>query len=741
MSKKVKRIMSAALAAAVASTAIGYAMINSNEKTVSADNAETKKTIEETIHESVKFTSTGEDKEETVYVLSDANGNVTKTIVSDWLKNKDGSDKIEDKSDLKNIENVKSEASFTEGADNAIVWEAGGEDIYYQGETDKKLPVDVKVTYLLDGKEMSADEIAGRSGKVTIRFDYTNNEEREVIAGGIKTKMYVPFTMISGMILDGDKFSNVEVNSGKVISDGDKFIVVGLAFPGMEENLNLNSILNRDGDEKLSFPDTVEVTADVEEFSLALTLTLGSADLISQVNADNMDSLDDLKETVNSLVSATEKLQSGTGQVKNGLSELRNSFGAYAEGVEKLTSGLGDINNGVGQLNEKISAFPEGLLSVLNGIDTINEKLGGSNGAIEGADKLAEGAAQVDAGVAVLKDKAEDLASGIGQLTAGTKSIDDSLNTVLAAFEDKSAMEPGLKNGSKAVADGVEELSAQLTTMVASINHSIEENNAKIQGIEAILAAGMNPQTGAVLTDGETAYYQASLQQLQGANAALQTVLSGMNPEAMSDSLAALSNGAGGVADGVEALENGLTQLKKDGTSVVAAGMNQLNSQIPALTDGVNELRAGTTQLADGINTLSRGMRTLYGAVSTELRYGVNALYQGGLLLKTSINQLYDGTKTAVSGGNDLNAATKQVSEGISTLNDGAIQLDSGMSQFKEEAIDKVSGFVNGEFTEITERIKETIALANDYTIFSMAEEGKSTSVKFIYETEGISGK
>lgn len=621
MSKKLKKIVSAVLAVTIISATVAYSMVNSNEKTALADTTETKKTIENTINENVKFTSTGNDKEETVYVLSDANGNVTKTIVSDWLKNKDGSDKIEDKSDLKNIENVKSDASFTVGANNTIVWDAKGEDIYYQGETDKKLPVDVKITYLLDGKEMSPDEIAGKSGKVTIRFDYINNEVKEVVVGGVSQKMYVPFTMISGMILDGDKFSNVEINSGKVISDGDKFIVVGLAFPGMEENLNLGSMLNKEADAELSFPNKLEITADVEDFSLALTLTMGSADLISQINVGNMESLDDLKEVVNSLISATYELKSGTEQLNTGLFELKTSFEAYADGVITLTSGVAKIYDGVGQLNDKVAAIPNGLLSVLNGIDSINENLSGENGAVAGAEKLA---------------------------------------------------------------DGVEELGTQLTAMVLSINNSIAENNTKMQGIQSILTMGLNPQTGTALTASEIAYYQAALQQLQGANTALNSVLEGINPEEMSKNLVALS---------------------------------------------------------DGANTLSQGIQTLYGAINTQLRPGVNELYQGGLLLQSSVNQLYSGTETAVVGGNKLNSATTQVTEGIGLLYEGSVQLDNGMAQFKDEAIDKISDFIEGDFTEIAERIKATISLANDYTIYSMAGDGKSTSVKFIYETEGISSK
>lgn len=741
MNKKVKRIVSVALAVSVVSSAIAYGILNSDENTALADTTEEKNTIENAISENVKFTKTGEDKEETVYVLSDANGNVTKTIVSDWLKNKEGSDKIEDKSDLKNIENVKSDASFTQGDNNTIVWDAKGEDIYYQGETDKSLPVDVKITYILDGKEMSASEIAGKSGKVTIRFDYINNEIKEAVVGGVKQNMYVPFTMISGMILDSNKFSNVEINSGKVISDGNRFIVVGLAFPGLEENLNLNNILNKTSDKDLSFPNTVEVTADVKDFSLALTLTMGSADLISKIDADNLDSLDDLKEVVNSLVSATEQLRAGTEQLNSGLLELKTNFDTYAAGVRTLTSGIAEIYNGVGQLNDKISAFPDGLLSVLNGIDSINENLSGENGAVAGAEKLAEGAIQVDKGIAVLQNKAGDLASGIEKLAAGSKSVNDGLNTALAAFNDKSATQMGLISGSNAVADGVEELGLQLTAMVASIKSSIAENNTKIQTIQAVLTGGVNPQTGAALSSDEITYYQMSLQQLQGANTALQSVLDGMNPNEMSNSLTALSNGARSVANGVSSLKLGLNELENNGTSVVAAGLNQLNAQIPALTGGINELRTGTTQLADGAGALSDGMQTLYGAINTALRPGVNELYQGGLLLKSSINQLYKGTETAVLGGNSLNEATTQVTDGIAALYEGSDKLYDGMTQFKQEAIDKISDLADGEFNEITERIKNTVSLANDYTIYSMAQDGKSTSVKFIYETEGISSK
>lgn len=738
MSKRLKRILSAMTAMIVVSGVVGYSVLNDNEKVASADNTEVKEEINKAINDNIKFTSTGEDKEETVYILSDANGNVKKTIVSDWLKNKDGSETITDKSDLQNIENVKSDADYTEGKNGEIVWNADGGDIYYQGETSKALPVDVKITYLIDGKEIPADEMAGKSGKVTVRFDYTNNQKKEVMVNGKKTEMYVPFTMISGMILDGDKFSNVEVNSGKVISDGSKYVVVGLAFPGMNENLNLENLL-KDTDIEKQFPEVFEVTADVEDFELGLTITMGSADLISRINADDMNTLDELQDKLDELVKATNQLKSGTVQIKDGLSELKGKFGEYSQGVNKLTGGVNEINNGVGQLNSKTGEFTDGLGQVLGGIDAIVSKLEGDGGAMAGSKNLADGANQVHSGIAELQNKSGELIEGIAKLEAGAKTVDDNMKVVIDGFNDKSQTQPGLTTGSRAVSDGVSQLQQQLTGMVASINKSVADNNAKIAQIEQLLKYGKNPSTGADLTGEEIAAYQAALQQLQGANAALQQVLQGMNPEAMSSSLTSLSNGAKNVADGVAKVDAGLKQLQSEGTSQVSAGAGQLNASVPMLTEGIGKLENGSAQVAQGAAILSEGMVTLHNAVTTELRPGVDKLYQGGILLRTSVNKLYEGTQTASKGGSDLVSATSQVSDGINKLSDGAVTLDNGMSQFKSEVTDKLDGEVKDILKETSERIKSTVNIANEYTIYTDAAEGKSTSVKFIYETDGIS--
>lgn len=757
MKKKLVKTISISLAALLAIAGISYSALSGNEKVASADTSKDAKTIQNTIESNVKFNEVGEDKEETVYVLTDANGNVNKTIVSDWLKNKDGSDKLEDKSDLKDIENVKSDADYITGEDGAITWNANGEDIYYQGTTDKQLPVDVKVTYLLDGKEMSPSEIAGKSGKVTIKFEYTNNQKKEITVNGKKTEMYVPFTMISGMILDGNKFRNVEVNSGKVISDGNRLVVVGLGFPGMNSNLALSDITS---DGKTEFPETVEVTADVEDFSLALTLTMGSADLISAVDVDSVTAVDDLKDVVKKLVESTDALQTGSSKLNEGLKTLKNSFGTYSTGIKTYVN---TVNSNIGLLNEKVPSFVDGTKQISDGVGQIVGAMEGDNGAVSGANQLAQGSAELSNGLNDLANSVGTVGStdnntvtgAVNNIATGSNTLFSYVDKMLAGFDDQKDangnVNYGLKNGSQAVADGskqvsdgVNELVSQLTTMIQTINTSISNNEKSIAQLNAVIRGGKNPQTGADLTAQEIAVYNAQIQQLTGANTALKTMLQSMNPESMNTKLTKLtqgaksvSDGASGVSNGLSTLQNGLSEFKTQGNTLVQ-GTAQLNSSMSQLVAGIGKLQAGSVQVKDGSAALASGVNQLYGAVKNQLQPGVSTLYDGANLLSTSVNQLYEGTKPTAKDVNTLLSGTDQLESGIGELQTGAETLSSGMKQFNDEAISKVSDFVNGDLTTITEKIKATVNLAKEYNIYSDAVEGKSTSVKFIYETDGI---
>ena len=181
------------------------------------------------------------DKNETVYVNADPDGTVNKITVSDWLSNLGGSDRIDDMSELEDIRNVKGDEDYSDNGDGSITWNAGGKEIYYEGTTDKDLPVNVKVSYFLDGKKMDPSAMAGKSGKVRIRFDYENSSYEKVRIKKNDYTIATPFTAITAMILPSENFDNIEVVNGQVINDGNKNFVLGIAIPGLEDSLSLST--------------------------------------------------------------------------------------------------------------------------------------------------------------------------------------------------------------------------------------------------------------------------------------------------------------------------------------------------------------------------------------------------------------------------------------------------------------------------------------------------------------------
>ena len=200
-----------------------------------------------------------DSKEETVFVFTKADGQQDHVIVNEKLKNVTGKSSITDVSSLSNITNLTGDETSTTNGNN-LTWAADGNSITYQGTTTQTAPVSMKVTYYLDGKEISASDLAGKSGKVTMRFDYTNNAKKTITVNGKTKTVYVPFTMVTGMLLPSDKFSNIEVTNGKITEVNDSNVVFGITMPGLKDSLDMKF-----DNEKLDLdvPEYFEVTADV----------------------------------------------------------------------------------------------------------------------------------------------------------------------------------------------------------------------------------------------------------------------------------------------------------------------------------------------------------------------------------------------------------------------------------------------------------------------------------------------
>lgn len=333
--------------------------------------------LADTLAENVNMTEKDVDKDETVYVFAKANGDVDNILVNETLKNRDKSDKIEDTTDLKDIVNVKGDETFTQNG-NKITWDAAGNEISYQGTTDKELPVSVKATYYLDGNEISPEDLAGKSGKVKIRLDYTSNETVTKEVNGKDEDISVPFVAVSGMVL-GDNFKNIQVTNGKYLAQGESNIVVGYAIPGLDDGVK-----DAAADLDTEIPEYVEVSADVTDFSLDMTVTL----LVngSEMNFSGGVDLTDLDKLTDSLSSAGDQLADGSGELSDGATQVSDGAGTLADkmgdltsgagslkaGMESLSSSSGDLSNGVSVINQSAQAIAAGV----NTLDTaVNTKM------------------------------------------------------------------------------------------------------------------------------------------------------------------------------------------------------------------------------------------------------------------------------------------------------------------------------------------------------------------------------
>lgn len=461
--------------------------------------------LEESMVRSVAGSSEEAGKVETVYVAADANGAVNDVIVSEWLKNADAADTISDTTGLHNIVNVKGSETYKDNGDGTVTWDAKGADIYYQGTTEKELPVKMKISYKLDGKDISPEELAGKSGKVTIRFDYENKDKQTVEVNGKEISVYTPFAMISGMTLDADKFSDVEVSNGKVISDGGNIVVMGIALPGLKDSLDIDQDKwdeiadDSDLDNKLS--DHFEINAYTTDCEIGMTITMASSDVLSDFGVTDLSGsgkIDELKDDMTELNDGSDKLVDGSKELKDGTSELRNGVGELYDGTTELHkgtadfySGLVEYTNATTKIKDGASALAEGAQSAKDGSHKMKKAMDEAK-LVENAKALSDGAAQVSEGV--------NQVAAMAQSLSGLSSSVEELSGKKAAFDATAAW---IENGgdcSPVVVACLNQLSGgQITSAEAATGW----RNASLQAISELnklggytVTATMEPNDG-----------------------------------------------------------------------------------------------------------------------------------------------------------------------------------------------------------------------------------------------------
>ena len=336
--KRSSKIIAALLAVTVSAGATGsIAYANGRSENIPAETPKSEKKTSET-----ERNNNGEQafKDETVYVLCNNDSSVKNVVVSDWLKNSPALSSLNDISDLSDIVNVKGDELF-EANGSSLHWSADGDDIYYKGNSDKELPVDVTMEYFLDGKKVEPDSIKGKSGHLVIRWTYKNKQKVTKLINGKNKDIYVPFMAASAAVLSTDKYLNVEVTNGKILSDGEKLIVVGVAFPGLQDSIDfckLDSV-------NIDIPESFEISADVKNFEMNTSVTVVSNEIFSKLDVDNAVDLDSLKEKVKELSDGAERLENGTVSLYDGIKQLSGGTGDLTSGIDKLLAGSLELRN------------------------------------------------------------------------------------------------------------------------------------------------------------------------------------------------------------------------------------------------------------------------------------------------------------------------------------------------------------------------------------------------------------
>ena len=731
MKNRATKFISLALCAVVLFAAVGTSVfaLTGEGKESEDENQET------TINASAEAETS---KDETVYVLAGADGTVQKIIVSDWIKNAMAADSLEDKTELSDIENIKGDESFTLGGDNSCVWDAQGNDIYYQGNIEKELPVQMSVCYTLDGQAIAPEALAGQSGHVTIRFDYQNMQYEEVLLDGKTEKIYVPFTMLTGMLLDTEVFRNVTISNGKLINDGDRIAVVGIAFPGLQEDLAISK-------EKLDIPDYVEISADVENFEMGMTMTLATTELFGAIDSDKLD-LHELSDAMAELTDAMDQLMDGSSQLYDGLCTLLEKSGDLVSGINKLAEGAAQLKAGAESLDSGAAQLQAGAAQLSSGLNTLNANSSSLNG----------GARQV---FSSLLSMANTQLSEAG-LSVPALTIDNYasvLDGVIASLDDTAVYQAALEQVTatvnanrgmieekvtEAVQAQVEaEVSAQVTAAVQeTVTQAVHENEAQFRAAVIQQALGMTVEE-----------YKAAIEaglvtqeQQDAVNAAVEAAMQAeidarMQREEIQAQINAVTQQTVGEqmqSDEIQALIASNTELQVQQAISEAMSSDAVQAQLSAAAEGAKSVIALKSSL-DSYNAFYLGLITYTSGVSSAAA-GANELKTGADALKAGTSELSAGAAELLQGIQTMKDSAPALVDGITQLRDGSMELSDGLKQFNEEGIQKLIEAVDGDLEGLSDRIRVIADVAKNYTSFSGISEHMDGDVKFIYKTDSI---
>lgn len=554
-------------------------------------------------------------KSETVYSNLDSNGKAYKTIVSTQLTNEDKSDEITDISNLLNIENTNGDEIFKKEG-NQIVWDSNGNNIYYKGESDKQLPVECKITYELNGEEISAEELKGKSGNVKIKINYTNNEKHIVSINGKQVTMYTPFIIVAGTKIDNAKNKNIQITNGKIVDNGESTLAVGIAMPGMQENIGISK-------SKIDIPEEIEISMETEDFEMGNIIAVVA---VKGIDEDLTSDLNSMYSQINELANASNEILAGANQLKEGTSEL-------VSGVDQLKDGTGAAYAGSKQIKDEVEESTKNLKNdntpaidsktleaikaqAMQSATLSDEQKAGIAAQAKAAAKLTDAQKAEIAAQAKLTD--EQKAKITAQAKAGAE-FTETQKTAIIEQAQKNYTETLTEAEKKLILTVAQNTAYQTATTTAL---AVAESTAEATALKVA-------QSVAESTAEATALKVAQSVAESTAEATAQTVAQSTATQTAETTALTVAQSTATQTAGATATQTATqvgNQAKQKFTNQVVSQMSTLGTALDELTNGLANIDNGVSALSVGTNKLDSGALQLANGVKTFNEQGISKI-------------------------------------------------------------------------------------------------------------------
>ena len=623
-------------------------------------------------------------KDETVYSKINTNSELYSTIVTSKISNNSRDDLIDDISNLLNIENLSGDEEYSRNG-NTITWKTNGNNITYKGSSDQELPIKLNIKYELDGQEIEPQEIVGRNGKVKVILDYENLDAHTKFVNGKYVKMYTPFVVVAGSIINNENNTNIEISNGKVIDNGNSSIVIGIAMPGLQESLGISS-------SDISIPSKIELMMDSNDFEMNSIISYATPKILEKEDLDIFDSLDEIYSAANQLKDASNKLKEGSSVLAEGATQLKQGTDSALEGVKLINNSVKKSTNKL--LNddsdtltsEQIyligqSAAKQAVAEIENQSDTITDKM------ISNMKLVAE-------------QTAISTAKEVAKQTAGKTAVATAKEAALTASEETARSI--ISNVNKKIRNSIEE---QVTN---SVIEQAKAQNAELQDFsnEQVLRS-IPSLNDTIKANTENLYAKQKQDEELIVNSCKQSIEIKFKNESYVNAIIANAESK------TVLTENDIEKIK------IAADLG-IDEQYDRIKDqSVGNAKLIASQTADST------AQTVAISISRKVKAGV-------------LKEVADNMNSLSSGLDELESGLVQLDEGSNSLSEGTSTLSNGIKTFDEKGINKLYNYINGDLKDLDARIEALEDLAEDYNTFSGLQDGNKGSVKFIIIVDSL---